>query len=208
MGADRRTHLVTVFGPPGIGKSRLVRELQPRLELEGVFLKGRCRPYGETTGYGAFGQQVSQIAGIFETDTTGVARAKLRERVAALLPEAEAKEVGAHLAILLGLSNEGAPDKQLLFYSARRFVEAVARTRATAFVFEDIHWAEPALLELLGSWSARTASSLLDSVAWSSVSRMPAWAATISASAQKLIPSPYGRQRPVRHVTRSGRSAM
>ena len=88
--ADRRTHLVTVFGPPGIGKSRLVRELRPRLEREGVFIKGRCRPYGETTGYGAFGQQVSQIAGIFETDPTNVARAKLRERAAALLPDMDA----------------------------------------------------------------------------------------------------------------------
>jgi class 3 adenylate cyclase/tetratricopeptide (TPR) repeat protein len=153
--ADRRTHLVTVFGPPGIGKSRLVRELLPRIEQEGAFLKGRCRPYGETTGYGAFGQQVSQIAGIFETDSTSVALAKLRERVAALLPEPESEEVGAHLAILLGLSNEGAPDKQLLFYSARRFVEAVARVRPTAFVFEDIHWAEPALLDLLGSLATR-----------------------------------------------------
>jgi class 3 adenylate cyclase/tetratricopeptide (TPR) repeat protein len=153
--ADRRMHLVTIFGPPGIGKSRLVRELQPRLEREGAFIKGRCRPYGETTGYGAFGQQVSQIAGIFENDPTDVARAKLRERVATLLPEADAEEVGAHLAILLGLSNEGAPDKQLLFFSARRFVEAVARTRPTALAFEDIHWAEPALLELLESLASR-----------------------------------------------------
>jgi class 3 adenylate cyclase/tetratricopeptide (TPR) repeat protein len=153
--ADRRTHLVTVFGPPGIGKSRLVRELQPRLEREGLFLKGRCRPYGETTGYGAFGQQVAQLAGIFETDPTNVARAKLGERVASLLPATEAEEVGRHLAILLGLSNEGAPDKQLLFFSARRFVEAVAVARPAAFVFEDIHWAEPALLELLETLVSR-----------------------------------------------------
>jgi class 3 adenylate cyclase/tetratricopeptide (TPR) repeat protein len=153
--ADRRTHLVTVIGPPGIGKSRLVRELHPRLAREGLFLKGRCRPYGETTGYGAFGQQVWQLAGIFETDSTTVARAKLRESIASLMPESEAEEVGAHLAILLGLSNEGAPDKQLLFYSVRRFVEAVADARPTAFVFEDIHWAEPALLELLESLASR-----------------------------------------------------
>jgi class 3 adenylate cyclase/tetratricopeptide (TPR) repeat protein len=153
--ADRRTHLVTVFGPPGIGKSRLVHELQPRLEREGAFVKGRCRPYGETTGYGAFGQQVSQIAGIFANDPADVARAKLRECVATLLPEMDAEEVGAHLAILLGLSDEGAPDKQLLFFSARRFVEAAARTRATALVFEDIHWAEPALLELLETLATR-----------------------------------------------------
>ncbi len=153
--ADRRTHLVTVFGPPGIGKSRLVRELQPRLAREGLFLKGRCRPYGETTGYGAFGQQVSQLAGIFETDPTDVADAKLAERAASLLPDGEAEEVARHLAILLGLSNEGAPDKQLLFYSARRFVEAVAEAQPTALVFEDIHWAEPALLELLESLVSR-----------------------------------------------------
>ena len=148
-------HLVTVFGPPGIGKSRLVRELQPRLERDGAYLKGRCRPYGETTGFGAFGQQVFQIAEVFENDPTTVARAKLRECVGALLPEPDAKEVGAHLAILLGLSDEGAPDKQLLFFSARRFVEAVSRVRPTAFIFEDIHWAEPALLELLQSLAAR-----------------------------------------------------
>ena len=59
--ADRRPQIVTVIGPPGIGKSRLLRELQPTLEADGVFLKGRCRPYGETTGFGAFGQQVQLI---------------------------------------------------------------------------------------------------------------------------------------------------
>jgi class 3 adenylate cyclase/tetratricopeptide (TPR) repeat protein len=153
--ADRQTHLVTVIGPPGIGKSRLVRELQPRLAREGVYLKGRCRPYGETTGYGAFGQHVSQLARIFETDPKDVARAKLRDRIAALLPGTEAGEVGAHLAILLGLSDEGAPDKQLLFFSVRRFVEAVAGAQPVALVFEDIHWAEPALLELLESLASR-----------------------------------------------------
>jgi len=153
--ADGRTHLVTVIGPPGIGKSRLVRELQPRLAREGRFLKGRCRPYGETTGYGAFGQQVSQLAGIFETDAMDVAQAKLGELVASLLPETEADEVRAHLSILLGFSDEGAPDKQLLFFSARRLVEAVADEHPTAFIFEDIHWAEPALLELLESLASR-----------------------------------------------------
>jgi class 3 adenylate cyclase/tetratricopeptide (TPR) repeat protein len=153
--ADRRTHLVTVFGPPGIGKSRLARELEPRLAREGRYLKGRCRPYGETTGYGAFGQQVSKLAGIFETDSTSVARAKLDELVVALVSESDAEEVRAHLAVLLGLSQEGTPDKQLLFSSARRFVEAVADAQPTAFVFEDIHWAEPALLELIGSLASR-----------------------------------------------------
>ncbi len=153
--ADRRPHIVTVIGPPGIGKSRLVKELQPTLEAEGVFLKGRCRPYGETTGFGAFGQQVLQLSGVYETDPSATARAKLDETIAGLFAAEEADEVARHLAILLGLSDEGAPDKQLLFYSVRRFVEALGNRGPTALTFEDIHWAEPALLELLDSLAGR-----------------------------------------------------
>jgi class 3 adenylate cyclase/tetratricopeptide (TPR) repeat protein len=153
--ADRRPHMVTVIGPPGIGKSRLVRELQPTLEADGVFLKGRCRPYGETTGFGAFGQQVQQLAGVYETDPSATARTKLSDTIATLFPNGEADEVSAHLAVLLGLSDEGAPDKQLLFYSVRRFVEALGSRGPTVLFFEDIHWAEPALLELLDSLATR-----------------------------------------------------
>jgi class 3 adenylate cyclase/tetratricopeptide (TPR) repeat protein len=153
--ADRKPQLVTLIGPPGIGKSRLLRELQPGLETGGLFLKGRCRPYGETTGYGALGQQVFQFAGVYETDSSAIARAKLDEAVASLLPPDEAGEVATHLAILLGLSDEGAPDKQLLFYSVRRFVEGLGGRKATVLAFEDIHWAEPALLELLDSLATR-----------------------------------------------------
>jgi class 3 adenylate cyclase/tetratricopeptide (TPR) repeat protein len=153
--ADRRPQIVTVIGPPGIGKSRLLRELQPTLEADGVFLKGRCRPYGETTGFGAFGQQVQQLSGIYETDPSATARAKLDDTMATLFPAGEAEEVSAHLAVLLGLSDEGAPDKQLLFYSVRRFVEALGSRGPTVLFFEDIHWAEPALLELLDSLATR-----------------------------------------------------
>jgi class 3 adenylate cyclase/tetratricopeptide (TPR) repeat protein len=153
--ADRKPQLVTLIGPPGIGKSRLLRELQSRLEAGGLFLKGRCRPYGETTGYGALGHQVFQLAGVYESDPSAIARAKLDEAVASLLPPEEAGEVATHLAILLGLSDEGAPDKQLLFYSVRRFVEGLGGRGPTVLAFEDIHWAEPALLELLDSLATR-----------------------------------------------------
>jgi class 3 adenylate cyclase/tetratricopeptide (TPR) repeat protein len=153
--ADRRPQMVTVIGPPGIGKSRLVRELQPTLEAGGVFLKGRCRPYGETTGFGAFGQQVLQLSGVYETDPSVVARTKLGDTIATLFPAGDAGEVAAHLAVLLGLSEEGAPDKQLLFYSVRRFVEALGSRGPSVLFFEDIHWAEPALLELLDSLATR-----------------------------------------------------
>jgi class 3 adenylate cyclase/tetratricopeptide (TPR) repeat protein len=153
--ADRRPHLVTILGPPGIGKSRLLRELTGVVEEAGRLVKGRCLPYGETTGFGAFGQQVQQAAGILESDPAPVALEKLERRVTELVAAEDAEEATSHLAVLLGLSAEGAPDKQLLFYSARRFVEGLAREHPTVLAFEDIHWAEPALLELLLFTAAR-----------------------------------------------------
>jgi class 3 adenylate cyclase len=153
---EHRPNLVTIMGPPGIGKSRLVREVTASIEAgEARVLRGRCRAYGETTGYEAFGQQVQQASGILETDTVAEARRKLDERVQALDLGDEAREVADHLAVLLGLPSGVSPDKTVLFYSARRFAEAMAREQPTAMVVEDIHWAGTPLLDLLESLAAR-----------------------------------------------------
>ena len=154
--ADRRPHLVTLMGPPGIGKSRLLWEFTKSVDGTGLVLTGRCRPYGETTGYGAFGMQLQQVSGIFATDSASTAEEKLRARVSELLPAADAPEVSGHLAVLLGLPGQETPDKQLLFYSALRFVEALAKERPVVLAFEDIHWAHPPLLELIESLAGRT----------------------------------------------------
>src|SRR4051794_24535003 len=45
--ARRRCRLVTVVGPAGIGKSRLVRELVSSVSDEAIVLTGRCLAYGE-----------------------------------------------------------------------------------------------------------------------------------------------------------------
>ena len=49
--SERRCRLVTVLGPPGIGKSRLARELESALAGEATVLSGRCLPYGEGITY-------------------------------------------------------------------------------------------------------------------------------------------------------------
>jgi class 3 adenylate cyclase/tetratricopeptide (TPR) repeat protein len=153
---ERRPRMVTVIGPPGIGKSRLVRELGQRIQEAGRLLRGRCRPYGETTGYDAFGQIVHQVAGIFATDPAAEARVKLSDAVTRLVGGDDVEEVVDHIGVLVGLTSEGNPDKQLLFYSARRFAEALAREAPLALGFEDIHWAAPVLLELLESLAGRS----------------------------------------------------
>ena len=52
---ERRAHLVTVFGPPGIGKTRFSREVSSFVTANGGrIVGGRCLPYEEQAGYQAF----------------------------------------------------------------------------------------------------------------------------------------------------------
>jgi class 3 adenylate cyclase len=75
-------HLVTVFGPPGVGKTRLASEFQRLVAADGGrSVRGRCLPYRESSAYGAFGTQVKQFAGIFENDEPAAALQKLRAAV-------------------------------------------------------------------------------------------------------------------------------
>lgn len=148
---ERRPHLVTVVGPPGIGKSRLCREVATFVETDaGRVLRGRCLPYGEQSGYQAFPQIVRAACGILESDSADLAREKLRRALEDLLPPDEVAESNRHLGLLLGLGvGDAATDSKLLFFAARRFAEATALVQPTLLVFEDIHWAQTSELDLL-----------------------------------------------------------
>jgi class 3 adenylate cyclase len=154
---ERRPHLVTVLGPPGVGKSRLAAEFTENIASRGVrVVRGRSLPYRERSAYGAFAMQVKDLAGIYDSDDVDVAFEKLRASVARLVGPEQAESVAGHLAILLGLDAQAtAPDRDSLFQSVRVFIEAVARDQGTAFVFEDIHWADSALLDLIELLAAR-----------------------------------------------------
>jgi class 3 adenylate cyclase/tetratricopeptide (TPR) repeat protein len=163
--AERRPHLVTVIGPAGIGKSRLVREVSSSIgDRGGRAVRGRCLPYETRAVYGAFSQHVKQIAGVFEHDPPETAREKLARAVSALVPEQEAPELTRYLSLLLGLGvDEPVDQRVLLFFAARRFIERLASEQPTLFVFEDVHWADGGeldLLEYLGS-HVREASAVL-----------------------------------------------
>jgi class 3 adenylate cyclase len=155
--SERHAHLVTVFGPPGVGKTRLATELMAIAEANGgLTIRGRSLPYGESGPYGAFAQQLKQVAGIFDSDAPPVALDKLRRSVSARLDSPDADDVVAHIAMLIGVGSEGdVPDRHILFFSARRLVEALASARPTLLVFEDLHWAEPSVLDLLELLASR-----------------------------------------------------
>ena len=154
---EQRPHLITVLGSPGVGKSRLTAEFTQRIAARGGrVVRGRCLPYRERSAYGAFAMQVKELAGIYDSDDVPVATGKLRTLVERLVGKEEAEAVAAHIAILLGIETKATvPDRDTLFQSVRVFIEAGARDEATAFVFEDIHWADSALLDLIELLAAR-----------------------------------------------------
>ena len=153
---EREPQLVTLVGVPGIGKSRLVLELFREFEHTAALTSwhyGRSLPYGEGVTFWALGEMVKAHAGILESDGPEQAEEKLRRAVSAVLPErADAIWVERHLRPLAGLETEdvGTGDRRNEAFAAwRRFLETLADHRPLVLVFEDLHWADEALLDFI-----------------------------------------------------------
>jgi class 3 adenylate cyclase/tetratricopeptide (TPR) repeat protein len=146
-----RPHLVTVLGPAGIGKTRLARELSDHVESQGGHaLWGRSLPYEEQSPYRAAGQIVRGVAGIYENDKVDAAREKLAGTVASLFPERDAPDATRYLSVILGLGLDDPPDEVVhLRFAARMFIEHLAERQPLLVVFEDVHWADEPLLDLI-----------------------------------------------------------
>jgi tetratricopeptide (TPR) repeat protein len=148
--------LITLVGVPGIGKSRLVFELLQQVEAAPELItwrQGRSLPYGEGVALWALGEMVKAQAGILESDQADLAAAKLQRATRNLLAdEAEAAWVTAQLGPLVGLPGEtelGGDRQGEAFAAWRRFCEALAEQGPAVLVFEDLHWADDALLDFL-----------------------------------------------------------
>ena len=157
---DRRSHLVSVVGIGGIGKSRLSWEFEKYIDgLAGDvwWHSGRCLAYGDGVAFWALAEMVRGRAGILEDEEAGTAREKLRRAVEAHLTDPnECRFAEPRLAHLLGLEEGAVGDQENLFAAARMFFERLAETGPAVLVFEDIHWADSALLdfiEYLVEWS-------------------------------------------------------
>jgi class 3 adenylate cyclase len=154
---ETEIQLVTVTGEPGVGKTRLLAELRAwvddRPELVS-WRQGRCLPYGEGISFWALGEIVKAQAGILESDSSAEAEAKLHVAVEALT---DREWLHARLTPLVGLGGSGAVEREESFTAWQRFLEGVAAQGPLVLLFEDLHWADPALLEFverLVDWSS------------------------------------------------------
>ncbi len=183
---DKRAQLVTVFGEPGIGKTRLVTEFVEGVERATV-LSGRTLPYGEGVTYWPLASMVKASAGITDDDPANEAFEKLRV-------SCESEAVADLLAVALGVlgAAEGERTPEELTWAARRWAEQLADAQPLVLVFEDVHWAEEPLLDLIEhiARSLRNAPVLLIAVARPELlDTRPSWGGGIPrASALEIGP--------------------
>jgi class 3 adenylate cyclase/tetratricopeptide (TPR) repeat protein len=144
---ERKAILFTVLGVPGVGKSRLVREATQRLAQEGwTVVRGRCLPYGDGITYWPVAEMLRELGRIDSDALPEEARARLQT----ISPD---PEVAGRLATALGSRDQTAATLEAthreIAWGLRRLVEHLAAGGPQALVFEDIHWADPALLDLI-----------------------------------------------------------
>jgi class 3 adenylate cyclase/tetratricopeptide (TPR) repeat protein len=152
---DRRAHLFTIYGEAGVGKSRLAREFVDGLEGATVLI-GRCLPYGQGITYWPLAEMVKTVAGISDDDPLEEAFEKLKDHCE---DEAVADLLGLASGVLEALDGDRYP--QEIAWAARAFVEKLAETQPVVLAFEDIHWAEEPLLDLIEHLAAWVRAPLL-----------------------------------------------
>lgn len=154
----RREHsvqLVTLVGSPGIGKSRLVFELQSVVEDDPELVywrRGACLPYGDGVSFWPLAEMVKAQAGILETDLAEEAATKLSRAVRDVIADSdEARWAEEHLGPLVGATRADAAAARSSedFPAWRRLLEAMAQERSTVLIFEDLHWADDGLLDFI-----------------------------------------------------------
>jgi predicted ATPase/class 3 adenylate cyclase len=136
--AGRRPAMVTITGAAGIGKSRLARALVERLSDRAAVVAGRCLPYGEGITYWPLAEIVRRLAG--RAEETAIAEA------AGGGPEGQA--IAERLVRVIGIATGGVPVEEA-HWAARRLLEIRAAQRPLIVMIDDLHWAEPSLLDLV-----------------------------------------------------------
>ncbi len=141
--AERRSRVVTVLGDGGVGKSRLAKEF---VETTGArTLRGRCVSYGQGATFLPLAEIVREA--VPERPQAAIAELLAGDEQAALIAERVAQLAGQAQGV--GLTGE-------IFWAVRRFLEALALQQPLVVLLDDIHWAEPTLLDLveyLDAWT-------------------------------------------------------
>jgi class 3 adenylate cyclase/tetratricopeptide (TPR) repeat protein len=190
LGADPIRRPITIVGDAGIGKSRLVAESLRGLAATIPQVRGRCLPYGDGITYWPIMQGLRTIAMIQDADDHETTGRRLREVVP--IPLDDHAVIGPLVSVLVGLATYPVEEVARAF---RTYANALAGDRGVVFIFEDLHWAEPTLLDLIEQVSGPLVSVLCTArpelfdvrPSWSRSSRVIALKPLDAADTRQLI---------------------
>jgi class 3 adenylate cyclase len=162
---ERRCGLVTVLAAPGVGKSRLALELVASVQPAAQVLVGRCLSFGEGITYAPLAEMVRSVAHDMDA---------LRRLLADAEDAGRVSQLAGASAGLVSQDFEGEETP----WAYRRLFEELARVQPLLLVFEDIHWAEPTLLDLIDyvvEWASDAPVLLLCLARPELFERRPTW---------------------------------
>jgi len=179
----RRPRLVTILGDAGVGKTRLARELWERLpeqKPEPLRRTGRCLSYGTGTAYWALGEVLKEHLGLAESDAPEVALDRLGSR----------EILGLTLGLDVARDLHPLAARDRLQDTWAEFLTEVVAERPVVLLIEDVHWAEPQLLDLLEYVLGRAEGPLLVIVTARPelLQRRPGWGARAGGELLELEP--------------------
>ena len=195
---EGRPRLVSVIGPGGIGKSRLAWEFLKYVDglVDTVYWHhGRSPAYGDGISFWALGEMVRGRAGLQETDDEPTTRARVAAMLERHVPD-EAERAWIAPAILSLLGIESGMGSQQLFGAWRTFFERLAAQAPVVMVFEDLHHADPGLLDYIDhvqEWSRNSPILIITLARADLLERRPDWGAG-KRSFTSIHPEPLSKE--------------
>jgi class 3 adenylate cyclase len=173
--AEGRPNLVTIYGDPGVGKSRLTAEFLAEAEgrvRKPTFVRGRCLPYGEGITYWPLAEILKGLAGVHDTDSPETTLERILAVGADLVTSdvaSDPRKATAALAYTVGVTDpefsfeamEPREVRAKIHAAWRSLFSALAARSPVIAVIEDIHWADGALLDLLEELAERVVGPAL-----------------------------------------------
>jgi len=149
----RRGHMATLFGEPGIGKSRVAEEFLAGLPDETRVLTGRASPFEEDVTFAPLAQVLLQAMDERSDAPAAQLLGSLEDLVRSCCPEDEVRQVVARLGLALGLVEEARDARRYRVAEIRAglasLLDGLAASGPVVLVFEDLHLAQPPLLDLI-----------------------------------------------------------